>query len=255
MGFYEQQSFSSYPCFDNHGVTQYNTQWYLPEEQPCYIEDSEDNDGMSEQSNEFNNDQMIISHFFKEIEACSDDQIMQMLQIVSQLIGDNAFVDFLRQTHFLSCVDYLLNEKGAQNEEIRRLTFHVLINGLSNPSFRSEIIDLHIAHVVIKGYEKQMSTGHYQMISQFVRTLVKSNALKDKSQLNELKEFYVDAICHKKITVILDALEWYIRLTNGQYFDMTPSPKFLRRINQLYKYRYRNEKLQFLISRLSIFFD
>lgn len=197
----------------------------------------------------------VIKFGYAQVHQLNNDQIVSLLKLTLLFIQNDSFCEFLAFTQFLNDIDFLINEKGNENELIKKYTFQLLTKSIENPVVRKDVIDLNIAHIVIKSFHKTISKHEYQYISDFIRILVKSNDVIDKQQLNEMKEFYVNAICHKKISIIIDALEWYIRLTNASYFDMTPSNKFLQRINQLYKYRFRNPDLQFLLSRLTIFIE
>lgn len=201
----------------------------------------------------------VIKFGYAEFHQLNNDQIITLLIVTLSVIQNNSatdsFSEFLVFTKFLHSIDILINEKGNENEQIKKYTFQILMKAIENPVFRKDVIDLNISHIAIKSFHKTISKHEYQYISDFIRILVQSGDVHDDQQLDEMKEFYVNAICHKKITVILDALEWYIRFTNALYFDMIPTHKFVQRINQLYKYRFRNTRLQFLLSRLSIFIE
>ncbi|EKE41933.1 hypothetical protein ENUP19_0082G0085 [Entamoeba nuttalli] len=192
----------------------------------------------------------VLEWSYIHIELWKDNELELILSITSSLIVDDVFKEYLAQCSFIKCVNYLMKKT---NEEIKQRVVMILNLCLVNDTFRKKCIESNIQKIIVHSFKRESTHFYYQNVSYFCKLyLLKKEYLSD-NQINDIRRFYIHAICSKSTPIILDGLNCFYYFATTMFFTLSPTTEFLHRLSELV--HHKNSSLSRLASNFASFYQ
>ncbi|ELP89248.1 hypothetical protein EIN_487300 [Entamoeba invadens IP1] len=191
----------------------------------------------------------VVMMEVQKIDTEKKEVVDIILSIVMGFVVDEESADKLVDFGFVKKVGKMI----FLTPQIQEKIVSILTLACRSEKFSKEVLEKKVQKKIISSFDFHSSVFNYQLCSEFCKVLLSHKNLLNQSQIDEVRNFYLKAICSKSTSVVQDGLFNFYYFTTNLLFTLVPTDVFLKRISQLT--HHKNKALSTLALNFSGFYQ